>query len=106
MTPLGRFEAWFLQRVAQAVEADEVSADLLTELRDAITEAQDRPQAEGHAAAVRDVATRLVIPVEQAERSLENVERLPAAAREAMLRRVAETWLAEQARLYRRRKDA
>ncbi len=104
--PLDGFESWLLQRVARAVEAGEVSADLLTELRDAITDTQDRPQAEGHAAAVHDVATRLGMPLEQAERSLENLERLPIATREAFLRRVAETWLAEQAALYGRHQDA
>ena len=106
VTPLDGFEAWLLQRVARAVEGGEVSADLLIELRNAITDTQDRPQAEGHAAAVHDVATRLGMPVEQAARSLENLERLPVATREAFLRRVAETWLAEQAVLYRRHPDA
>ena len=31
--PLGDFEVWLLRRVAQAVEAAEVSADLLLELQ-------------------------------------------------------------------------
>jgi hypothetical protein len=106
VAPLERFESWLLQRVAQAVEAGEVSADLLTELRDAITEAQDRPQDEGSGRAVQDIAARLGIPVGQAAQSIESLERLPTATREAILRRVAEAWLAEQAKQYRGGEDA
>jgi hypothetical protein len=106
VTPLESFETWLLQRVAQAVEEGEVSADLVLELRNAITDAQDRSPGEGHAVAVQDVADRLGISADQAAQSLENLERLPLATREAFLRRVADMWLTEQAALYRRRQDA
>ncbi len=52
--PLENFESWLLRRVAKAVEADEVPADLLTELQAAMEEARDRPQEESHAEAVRE----------------------------------------------------
>ena len=57
--PREAFEAWLLHRVAQAVEAGEVSAGLLAELRSVMKGARERPQAEGHALAVQDIAERL-----------------------------------------------
>jgi hypothetical protein len=50
------FESWLVRRVGQAVEAGEVPADLLTELRAELDAALERPQEEGHAAAVRQIA--------------------------------------------------
>lgn len=46
-------------------------------------------------------ARRLGLPVRQAAQSIENLERLPTAMREANLRRMAGVWLPEQAKQYR-----
>jgi hypothetical protein len=46
------FESWLLRRVAQAVEAAEVSADLLTEFRAEFDATRARPHEEGRAAAI------------------------------------------------------
>jgi len=55
---MGAFESWFLHRVAHAVAAGEVSADLLTELKAEMEAARDLSQEEGHALAVRNNAER------------------------------------------------
>ncbi len=51
--PLEDFETWLLHRVAQAVEAAEVSADLLTELQAEFEAARERPLDESEAGAIR-----------------------------------------------------
>ncbi len=89
-------DAWLLRRVAQAVEAGEVPADLLTELQAAMEEARDRPQEESHAEAVRDMAERLGIPQAEAERALAGLEAQPTVMREFLMRRIAEAWLEGQ----------
>jgi hypothetical protein len=61
---------WLLQRVARAVEAGEVSGDLLTKLQAEMERARDLSQEEGHALAVRDIAERLGLPVNEAEKLL------------------------------------
>ncbi len=94
--PLEPFESWLLHRVAQAVEAGEVSADLLTELQAEIQAARDRPQAESHAEAVREMAERLGIPLAEAERALAAVEAQPRVTREMLLLQIVEAWLEGQ----------
>ncbi len=83
-----------------------MSAALLTELRDGITEAQDRPPDEGSERAVQDLSARLGIPRGQAAPWIENLERLPGATREAILRRGVAAWRVEQAKQYRGGEDA
>jgi hypothetical protein len=51
--PQTDFEAWLLRRMTQAVEAGEVSGNLLTELQAEIEAAREEPQEEGEAAAIR-----------------------------------------------------
>ena len=97
------FESWLLHRVAQAVEAGEVSADLLTGLQAEIETARARPQEEAHAEAVQDIAARLEIPLEEAEKSLTGIEALPTVTREVLLRRFVEVWLEGQVRAHRGR---
>jgi len=93
--PLDAFESWLLQRVAQAVEAGHVSAELLTELHTEFKAAQDKSQAESHAHAVQDIAEALEIPLKRAEEVLAFLEAQPPAAQGWLLRRVAEAWLAQ-----------
>ncbi len=45
--PLDAFDSWFLRRVAHAVEAGKIPADLLTALREEMEEARERSQADG-----------------------------------------------------------
>ncbi len=56
------FETWLLHRVAYAVEAGEVSADLLAELRTELERARELSQGAGPALTVRDIADRLQKP--------------------------------------------
>ncbi len=84
------FESWLLRRVAQAVEAGKVPADLLTELEAEIEATKDRPQEESHAEAVRDLAAQLGIPLVEAERALAGLEAQPTVTRELLMRRIAE----------------
>jgi hypothetical protein len=50
--------------VAQSVEAGDMSAELLSELRTKMERARELFQEEGHALAVRDIAERLDLPVD------------------------------------------
>ncbi len=84
--PMERFEAWLLHRVAQAVEAGEVSADLLADLQAEFETARDRPQQEGHAAAVQHLADLTGLPEGQAVASWTAIERQPLGTREMLLR--------------------
>ena len=92
------FETWLLHRVAQAVEAREVSADLLTELQAEMERARGLPQEEGHFLAVQDIAERFGLPVDQAEKLLGALEAQPTVPRELLMRRSVETWLRGQGR--------
>ena len=103
--PLETFEPWLLHRVAQAVEAGEVSADLLTELRAEIDAARERPQEEGHAAAIQHVADLAGVPEEEAAKSLAAIEAQPSVTRELLMRRIAEAWLEGQRKAYRARRE-
>ncbi len=96
--PMVTFETWLLRRVAQAVEAGEVAAALLTELQAEIEAARDHPQEESHAEAVRDIAEQLGIPLAEAERALAAVEAQPTVTRELVMRQIAEAWLEGQRR--------
>ncbi len=100
------FESWLLRRVAQAVEAGEVSATLLTDLQAEIETARDKPQAEAHAEAVQDIADRLAMPPEKVEAGLAALEVQPSVTRELLMRRFVETWLAEQRKAYLRGGEA
>jgi len=94
------FETWLLYRVAHAVEAGEVSGDLLTELQAELKAARERPQAEGHARAVQEIAERVDVPVAQIEHLLAAFEAQPSVMRQGLLRRLAEAWLAGARKAY------
>ncbi|MFI5341638.1 MAG: hypothetical protein ACHQ7N_17585 [Candidatus Methylomirabilales bacterium] len=100
--PVEPFESWLLRRVAQAVEAGEVPATLLADLQAEIEAARERPQEEGYAEAVRDIAQRLDVPLEQAASMLTGLESQPTLTREVFLRRIVEAWLEGQRKVYRR----
>ena len=87
--PLEDFESWLLHRVAQAVEAGEVSADLLTELQGECEAAKERPQDEGEAAAIRQVADLVGISEERAAKVLSAIDAGKTVARQRLLRGIA-----------------
>jgi len=97
------FESWLLHRVAHAVEAGDVSADLLSELCTETERAGDLPQEEGHALAIQDLAKRLDVPVERVENMLAIFEAQPTVTRQLLLRQVVEVWLAGQRKAYQAR---
>ncbi len=99
--PSESFESWLLHRVAKAVEAGDVPADLLTELQGEFEAAKGMPQGEGHVRSVRDIAERLGIPVDQVERGLGALEAQPGVTRELLMREIAERWLEGQRQAYR-----
>ena len=99
--PVESFEPWRLRRVAQAVEAGEVPASLLTELQTEIQAARGRPQAEGHAAAILQIADLADVDREKAAEVLASIEAQPTITRELLMRRIAEAWLEGQRRAYR-----
>ncbi len=80
--PLGSFETWLLQRVAQAVEADEVSATLLTELQAELAEAHASPREEQDTLAIHELAARCGLSPDQLGELLEALEAQPIATRE------------------------
>jgi hypothetical protein len=92
--------------VAQAVEAGQVPADLLTELQTEIEDSKDLSKEEGHVRAVRDMAERLGIPVDQVDQGLSALESHPAVTRELLMRRIAEAWLETQRKAYRSSREA
>ncbi len=100
--PMETFEPWLLHRVAQAVEAGEVPASLLTELQTEIQSAKGRPQAEGHAAAILQIAGLADVDREKAADVLASIEAQPTFTRELLMRRIAEAWLEGQRKAYRR----
>jgi hypothetical protein len=98
--PTEPFEAWLLHRVADAVEAEEVSSDLLTELHAAIVETQGRPPEDRHALALMELAERVHLPVDRLTEHLANLEAQPRSTRERLLRRFVEAWLMHQREAY------
>ncbi len=95
------FETWLLARVAVAVEAGEVSGNLLMELREEIAESRaHRPEA-GHAMVIRSIVD--LLGVEPAiEPSQPGRSPKQDTTREQLLRDVAESWLAGQRKAFRR----
>jgi hypothetical protein len=94
------FERWLLRRVAEAVEAGEVSADLLTEIHAEMAEARERPPDERHALALMELAERVQLPVDRLMELLATLEAQPRSTRERILRRFVEAWLAQQREAY------
>ncbi len=76
-------------------------AALLMDLLAACEAAREKPLAEGHAETVQDIAARLDLTLEQAEKSLTAIEALPTVTRELLMRRIVEEWLEGQRRAYR-----
>jgi hypothetical protein len=99
--PLADFESWLLHRVAQAVEAGEVPADLLTELQAELDAAQEKPQEESHADAIQHIADLARVPEEEAAQTLAAIEAQPSVTRELLMRQFVEAWLAGQRDAYR-----
>jgi len=64
------FETWLLHRVAQAVEAGEVSVNLLTDLQAEITEAHGRPSDDRHTLAIQELAKRFSLSVDWLKEAL------------------------------------
>jgi hypothetical protein len=98
--PTEPFETWLLHRVAEAVEGDEVSANLLTDLRAAIAEVRARPPESRDALAHMDLAERVNLPVDQLTELLATLQAQPTAVRERFLRRFVEAWLVKQREAY------
>jgi len=71
------FEAWLVRRVAQAVEAGEVPADLLAELRAEFEASRGKPPEQSETDAVRGIAVQLQMPVENVEVGLAALEAQP-----------------------------
>jgi hypothetical protein len=98
--PAAPFEAWLLHRVAEAVEGDEVSATLLTDLHAAIAEVRARPPESRDALALMDLAERVNLPVDDLTELLATLEAQPIEARERFLRGFVEAWLMQQREVY------
>jgi hypothetical protein len=98
--PSEPFETWLLRCVAEAVEAEEVSADLLTDLHAEIAETRARPPEERYAVALMELAERVHLPVDRLTELLATLEAQPTATRELFLRRFVEAWLMHQREAY------
>ncbi len=99
--PSESFGTWLLRLVAQAVEAGEVPEALLTELQAEIETAKERPQEEGYAAAIRQIADLAGVDPERAAEVLATMEAQPTVTKELLVRRIAEAWLEGQRREYK-----
>lgn len=71
------FETWLLHRVAEAVEGNEVSAELLTDLHAAIAEVRARSPEARDAIALMDLAERVNLPVDEPTELLATLEPNP-----------------------------
>ena len=98
--PAEPFETWLLRRVAEAVEAEEVSSDLLTEIHAAIVETQGRRPDERYALALMELAERVQLPADRLTELLANLDAQPTVTRELVLRRFVEAWLMQQREAY------
>lgn len=76
--PAEPFETGLLQRVAHAVEAGDVSADLLTDLHAEIADARDPSPDDRHALAVQELAERVNLPVDHLTDPLAALEAQPS----------------------------
>ena len=103
--PVESFESWLRRRVAQAVEADEVPADLLAELQAEFEASREKPREQSQAEAVQDIAGELQMPMEKVEAGLASLEAQPRVIREVVLRQIAEKWLEAQRKAYRRQRN-
>ena len=63
--PAESFETWLLRRIADAVEAREVSADLLAEIHAEIAEARERPPDTRDTLALMELADRVNLPLDR-----------------------------------------
>ncbi|MFI5342402.1 MAG: hypothetical protein ACHQ7N_21530 [Candidatus Methylomirabilales bacterium] len=99
--PSESFECWLLRRVAQAVEAGEVPGELVAELHSELMAARERPQTEGHAAAIQHIADLAGVPEEEATKTLATMAAQPRVTQELLLQRIAEAWLEAQRKAYR-----
>jgi len=95
------FEAWLLRRVAHAVEAGDVPADLLTELQAELAAARERSEEGARAAAIQHIADLAVEPEEEAAKTLAAIEAQPRLTQELLMRRFVEAWLEGQRMVYR-----
>lgn len=98
--PMEAFETWLLRRVGRAVEAGDVSANLLNELITEVQVSRDKSQRESHTAAVQNIASEVGLSSEEVETGLAALEAKPRVIREAMMRRVASAWLEAQRKAY------
>ena len=65
--PMEAFETWLLRRVGRAVEAGDVSANLLNELITEVQVSRDKSQRESHTAAVQNIASEVGLSSEEVE---------------------------------------
>jgi len=98
--PVESFEPWLRRRVAQAVEADEVPADLLAELRAEFEASREKPLEQSQAEAVQDIAVELQMPIEKVEAGLASLEAQPLVIREELIRRIGSACLEAQRKGY------
>jgi len=98
--PSEPFETWLLHRVAEAVEGNEVSADLLTDLHAALAEARAQPPEARETLALMDLAERVNIHVDELTELLATLEAQSLEARERFLRGFVEAWLMQQREAY------
>ncbi len=98
--PADAFETWLLHRVAEAVEGNEVSADLLTDLHAAMAETRAQPSEARDALALIELAERVNVPVDELTELLATLEAQPLAVRERFLRGFVEAWLVQQREAY------
>jgi len=87
--------------VAQAIEAGEVPADLLSELQAEFEASREKPPEQSQTDAVQDISVELQMPVEKVEAGLAALESQPLVVRELVMRRIAEAWLASQRDAYK-----
>jgi hypothetical protein len=102
--PIDTFESWLLRRVSRAVEAGEVSGDLLSELQDEIAAAHERPRNEQHDLAIQELAEQWGLSVGRVQAWVEALDAQPLLVRDLLLRRFVEGWLDAHQKTYQSRR--
>ncbi len=85
-----------IRRVAKAVEAGEVPAELVTQLHSELEAVRERSEEEARAAAIQHIADLAVVPEKVAAKTLAAVEARPGVTREVLVRRFVEASLVQQ----------
>jgi hypothetical protein len=102
--PPDKFATWLLHRIAQAVEAGEVSEALLREVQEELLSQDALFSFDSYEMAVRQLQELGGVSREEADAALEMMREYPEGMGERFIRWLADGWLEGRRRAYRHRR--